>query len=278
LAADIHWFSSMLDLACGRIDAAGRSLARAVESERAAPAEHRRQAYEAVTEWFAATLPLPYADSTLQRVRQRAESFRAPAGESRAPFVNELRVGSPIQLEPVRQYTLGTLSLRLRDTASARAAAARLERLAASGGATSLVRDLDRGLRARLAFAERRPGEALLLLEALEARDSQGDIAVTPFVTRANERYLRGEVLTSLGRDVEALRWFASLGVGSVTEIPLQALSHLRRAELHERLGDRAQAVRHYRRFLELWRDADPELRPVVDDARRRLERLAGAR
>jgi DNA-binding SARP family transcriptional activator len=278
LLADLHWFASLLDLGGGRVDAARITVARAARSEGAGPAERRRWAFDAVTEWFAATLPLPYADSTLTQVRRRAASTRARPTESRPAFVNELLMGTPIQFEPVRQYTLGILSLRLRDPVSATAAAAELERLAALGTATPLVRDLDRGLRARLAWQAGRPEEALRLLDALEARDSQGDIAVTPFVTRANERFLRAEVLASLGRDVEALRWFASLGTGSVTEIPLQALSHLRQAEIHERLGHRDQAATHYARFLALWRDADPEFQQVADSARQRLASLTRAK
>jgi hypothetical protein len=82
------------------------------------------------------------------------------------------------------------------------------------------------------------------------------------------------DVLASLGRDAEALRWFASLGTGSVTEIPLQAPSHLRQAEIHERLGNRDQAARHFARFPELWQDVDPTFQPVVDAARRRLAGL----
>ena len=107
--------------------------------------------------------------------------------------------------------------------------------------------------------------DALRLLETLEAEDSQGDIATTPFVSRANERFLRGEVLDSLGRDDEALRWFASLGDGSVTEIPLRALSHLRQAEIYERLGRRDRAAEHRARSVELWRDADPEFRRLLE-------------
>ncbi len=181
----------------------------------------------------------------------------------------------PIQLEPLRQYTLGVLSLRLRDTPSAVAAAAKLEKLATASDATDLSRDLDRSLRARLAWKEGYPQKALALLQTLESSDSPGDIAFTPFVARANERFLRGELLASMGRNTEALQWFASLGDGSVTEIPLRAPSHLRQAQIHEQLGNRNQAARHYAQFLKLWSGADPEFRPLVDSARRQLAGLS---
>lgn len=207
-------------------------------------------------------------------MRRRATSLRPIQATSRDAFLNDLGVGTPIQLEPLRQYTLGVLSLHLGDTASAAAAGAKLHGLAAAGGATTLVRDLDRGLRARLALQAGKPEEALRLLEELEARDSQGDIAVIPFVARANERYLHGEVLIALGRDTEALRWFSSLGKGSASEIPLEAPSQLRQAEIHERLGHRDEAARHYARLVALWRNADPEFQHFVDVARQRLASL----
>ena len=258
--ADLHWFASMLDLAGGRAQAAGIELAAAVEAERSVPADRRRWGFQEVTEWFAATLPLPYADSTLARVRREAATRRVVERE-RPPFETEMGIGTPIQLEPVRQYTLGILSSRLRDTVAAAAAAGTLNRLATVSGATALVRDLDRGLRARLAWQAGHYDEALHLLEQLESRDSQGDVAAIPFVSRANERFLRGQVLESLGRDNEALQWFASLGDGAVSEIPLRAPAHLRQAEIYGKLRKRDEAAAHTSRAAELWRNADPGFR-----------------
>jgi eukaryotic-like serine/threonine-protein kinase len=50
---------------------------------------------------------------------------------------------------------------------------------------------------------------------------------------------------------------------------------HGRVAELLEASGRPTEAAQHYARMLELWRDADPELRPRVEAARRALSRLA---
>ena len=68
--ADLLWFASVLDLSVGRVNSARDALADAVEAERSVAAERRRWGFEDVTEWFAATLPLPYAESTLVRVRE----------------------------------------------------------------------------------------------------------------------------------------------------------------------------------------------------------------
>jgi DNA-binding SARP family transcriptional activator/Tfp pilus assembly protein PilF len=49
-----------------------------------------------------------------------------------------------------------------------------------------------------------------------------------------------------------------------------------RLGQLHEARGDRDRAAEHYTEFIELWRDADPELQPRVREARRRLAALGG--
>jgi hypothetical protein len=45
-------------------------------------------------------------------------------------------------------------------------------------------------------------------------------------------------------------------------------------AEIYERQGNRQKAAEHFTRFVELWKDCDPEFRPLVEDARRRASPL----
>ena len=54
-------------------------------------------------------------------------------------------------------------------------------------------------------------------------------------------------------------------------------VAHYRLGLIYERLGQRNDAKRFLGRFSELWSDADAEVRPLVADARARLERLDGA-
>lgn len=49
-----------------------------------------------------------------------------------------------------------------------------------------------------------------------------------------------------------------------------------RLGELYEAKDDVVNAARHYREFIELWRNADPELLPRVAAATRRLAQLTG--
>ena len=48
-----------------------------------------------------------------------------------------------------------------------------------------------------------------------------------------------------------------------------------RLGELYAARGDHAQAREYYGRFVDLWKDADPELQPLVVDARAALRHLS---
>jgi len=51
--------------------------------------------------------------------------------------------------------------------------------------------------------------------------------------------------------------------------------AYKRAGELHEARGDRAQALDDYNKFVDLWKNADAELQPIVRDVRGRIARLA---
>src|SRR2546426_7561629 len=74
------------------------------------------------------------------------------------------------------------------------------------------------------------------------------------------------------GRDREAARVFDQ----QVT-MPLTArsiLGTLERGRIAERLGDLATAARDYQFVVDVWRNADSELRPYVEEARAGLLQL----
>ncbi len=50
---------------------------------------------------------------------------------------------------------------------------------------------------------------------------------------------------------------------------------HLRLGDLYEQRGDTAKAIYYYGKLVELWKDADPELQPRVEAARRAIEALS---
>ena len=49
-----------------------------------------------------------------------------------------------------------------------------------------------------------------------------------------------------------------------------------RLGQLHESLGHRDEAIDYYRQFIDLWKDADPELQPQVEAARAAFASLMG--
>lgn len=53
---------------------------------------------------------------------------------------------------------------------------------------------------------------------------------------------------------------------------------HKRLGELHEAKGDTEKAIANYARFVNLWRNAEPELQPQVREVSQRLERLRAGR
>lgn len=168
----------------------------------------------------------------------------------------------------VRDYLAGLLSARLADSVAARASATSLERLGQARGTAGIGQDLAHSVRASLAWAQGNPRAALTELQQFRFDPPPPPI----FWMGTHERFLRAELLQALGRDAEALEWYSAF-TGGLNMIHL-APAHLRQAQISQRLGKHAEAIHHYARFIDLWRDCDPELRPQLEEARRALAGL----
>jgi tetratricopeptide (TPR) repeat protein len=71
--------------------------------------------------------------------------------------------------------------------------------------------------------------------------------------------------------DAASRRLFETVGpIGILFRAEAEEL----RGQIAEQRGDTAAAIRSYRNFIELWKDADPELQPRVAAARKEVERL----
>jgi tetratricopeptide (TPR) repeat protein len=173
----------------------------------------------------------------------------------------------------VQLYLLGRLNARLSDYDAALRYADEVERLGAPLSHASLPQDQGQSIRAYVLREQGRYEEALAALEAAPRRTSFWRRVLTPFRDEPQERYLRAELLAELGRYDEALRWLSRIGYER-TDMPMRAPAHLLTAQIHERMGAVDSAAVHYKRFIDLWRDCDPELRPQVETAQRALERL----
>jgi tetratricopeptide (TPR) repeat protein len=194
----------------------------------------------------------------------RAELEDALAAANRPP-AEGVRPEPP---SPVPPCLVGLLDDRLGNDEGALLHAERLERWQEGGPAQlTFARDCSALIRAVLLGAGGQPADALRLLGDAQLR--QGPLL--PGVMQyplAHGRWVRAELYRQLGADVEALRWYSSFPDPGAYDVAYLAASHLRRADIHARLGERAEAAREYRRFLALWRDADPRLRAPVARAR----------
>jgi serine/threonine-protein kinase len=85
-------------------------------------------------------------------------------------------------------------------------------------------------------------------------------------------RLTRVRLLAATGQDSEA----AQLLERRLSEFPtgLEPVWTLERGRVNERLGNREAAVDAYQFVADVWRHADPDLQPYVDEAKAGLERL----
>lgn len=162
----------------------------------------------------------------------------------------------------------GMIAARLGDTAAVRAAASALstDRTPGPEAWRRWRRDRSAMLRAELLRAAGRPTEAIAAMMPMHAPDDWG--------SRDEERLLLAEMLSQAGRFSEAVRWLGSFEHIHTESLPWAAPAHFMRAELLERLGRREEAAIDYERVVELWRDCDSELRPMLEEAQSRSARL----
>jgi TolB-like protein len=181
----------------------------------------------------------------------------------------------PITLEPaVRAYLEGVASARTGDAAGRSRALARLASAAPGDWLGELQSGFASSIQAEHERVAGRPEAALLALER-SARPSPFVAAWTSsFVAQAYERYQRAELLHQLKRDDEALRWYGTFGENSPYDLVYLAPALYRQAQILDGRGDRRRAAERYARFVELWKDCDPELQPFVVTARARLAQL----
>lgn len=263
-------FLAQLELARGRWAAANAAFETAKRMEGASGVELER-AMSAILPF----LQVPSAD--LGHIRLEVERLDPRHGSPASG-------GIAVALRPhLRLYLLSLLSSRIGDEGGAARYAHELESLPAPPEGTAVVRALVQTARADIALRTGKAAEALVLLERIQGDVPLELVYLKVFATvrefgQEHARYLRAEALMALRRHDEALRWYQASFQGSPAELVYLPLSHLRQAQIFESRGERDKAAKHYQRFLELWRDADPPLGGTVADARRRLAALSASR
>ncbi len=177
------------------------------------------------------------------------------------------------ELPELRAYLVGLVAARLGDSVAARRSAAELDRFASTGADSGVARDLAAVVRAEAAERRGAPGEALRQVERFRF-DPHTRTNRKLYEVSGRARFLRAEALHVLGRDEEALRWYASFPDPNGQDLAFLAPARRRTAEIAAHLGRGADAVRQYARFVALWQAADPELQPDVQRAAAALARL----
>jgi tetratricopeptide (TPR) repeat protein len=258
-----HRLLARTHAATGRWSAAAAALDSAAPFDSVAALELRGLLAGAVSE----IAPPPARAAVLRQV-----TAWTPAAERRP---DESHSAAHAGVHPhLRLHRQGLLLAALGDAAAAERAAAEIERLPLPPQAPAVAaRVLAQSVRANAAFRGGRAADALRILE-----QTPWAAVAFAFEAEVNDRFLRAEALRALGRGAEARGWYKSIAERAAYELVYLAPSELRLAELDDRRGDAAGALRHYRRFVELWADAEPALQPAVDRARARIAALGAPR
>lgn len=259
-----HLLYAHLYMAGGRWRAALAALDSARTLDPAAAGEHAGVLF--------ATPLLPIPAERLEKIH--ASLVAGASAES--PEFGSLLYANDDTLHPaIREYALGLLSARLGHTEEAMQRAATLER-SDTRERPGLSGALAAGIRAHVALMAGDPGKAEAELRAIRWLPRPIELlAFSPFRGLRHERFLRAEALDRQGKHEEALGWLSSFDEHSPSGRIYLAPAHFRRGEILERLARKAEAAASYRRFIGLWKDADPEMQELVSEARRRIAQMA---
>jgi eukaryotic-like serine/threonine-protein kinase len=272
----------------GRFDEAGRIMDSVRRSSKADPITR-----EGATMDLADLNLLRGRLRDFRRLREEAASLQRPRGaalaelsaaaqvaEATAWFTNDMAGGAALLDRAVRQHEIESIAeadrpydaLAMAYAATGRHDRARallpaMERRASQGG--RLVDKIGVAVaRGHVALAERRYTDAVRAYQDADVGPCTS--CAPPLIARAFD--LAGQVDSAI---VYFERFVNDpLPVRTITTPLYRAGAHKRLGELHEGKGDRSKALDHYLRFVELWKDADPELQPRVAEVRARIARL----
>jgi tetratricopeptide (TPR) repeat protein len=121
-------------------------------------------------------------------------------------------------------------------------------------------------IRAAIELNQSNPGKAVELLRTAQERELGCPMGMP---------YLRGYALLAAGQGMEAVGEFQKLldRRGIVLNTPFAPLAHLGLGRAFVAAGDREKARIAYRDFLELWKDADPDI-PILKQAKAEYAKL----
>jgi len=223
---------------------------------------------------YYAALPMPMATAArLGKERAALDSIR-PTVPGPTPEMSTFITAHSGGYQQIKTYLDGLYGALAGDTALANRAASVLPSLPGSAMARAAEGILSDGIRAEVAYRQQRWDDALRLLNKPRVAPNYLIAGSSPFFSGARERFRLAELLARAGQYDEAIRWYSSFDNVSMFDTPLLAPSLLKKAEVFERQGKKAEAIKAYQRFVELWRDADADLQPLVAQAKERIQAL----
>ncbi|MCK6619057.1 MAG: protein kinase [Calditrichaceae bacterium] len=170
----------------------------------------------------------------------------------------------------IKNYLLGMLELHQGDKYQAINYAEKIEQAQVHPDIGSLGQDLGTGIRAQIARAEGNEQKALEILQRVSFKRIYFLFLDRPFHSCLYDRWQRAELLNSFERYDEALSWYEAISEHGAASLFL-APSHLRRAEIYEKLNQTDKSIQHYEKFIDLWEDADTQFQPKIEEARKRV-------
>ncbi|MGC1451075.1 MAG: protein kinase [Candidatus Sulfotelmatobacter sp.] len=128
-------------------------------------------------------------------------------------------------------------------------------------------------IRAAAELDQNRPAKAIEILQPAAVYELGGPSPLGPGTLYPV--YLRGEAYLRLGQGDKAATEFQKFLVhpGCLMNFPFGALAHLQLGRTYAHEGDKARARVAYQDFLNLWKDADPDV-PILNDAKAEFAKL----
>jgi len=234
-------------------------------------------------EHMAAALPLDSAET----IELNAELLLAPlmpaskqqlAQSQREMAGLERRYGDywSLWMVPFQAYVTGMLSARLGDADTAERYATVLDTVQPGRQWRVLYsRELAHCIRAEAAWASGDSAAANAELAQLREEAIRIPVGGNLFRCRSQLDYMWAGYMMDTGNPEAAIRAYQRGGSGELWSVAYLPIKHLKLAELYEATGDTEKAAEHYGEFVELWKDCDPELRPILTDIQSRLSRLS---
>jgi serine/threonine protein kinase/tetratricopeptide (TPR) repeat protein len=180
-------------------------------------------------------------------------------------------------------FIAGLIDLKENDSPSARTRLAEMRSLIPGiepSAHQEVSRGMSDGLEAEILLQEKKYSEAIAVIDRMP-RPGPPTLPSDPdfFVVNLSSGDLKAQALEAQGdldRAIAEYERLTTLDPGGRGLLLVDPRFHYRLARLYEQKGLKAKAQDRYRRFLALWKDADPGA-PEVEDARRRLAGLKGS-